>query len=114
MSRIESLAIAGYFPSLPHLIDPIADLVAVPERRATELPHYHIADPCAGDGAAIYALARHWFPRGLYRSYQGPPAPDATLYVAEMEGDRARRLAEGAGRFLSAAGYARDSRVEVQ
>lgn len=45
-------------------------------------PHV-LVDPCAGDGAAVAALRKHWFER---------PVEDAAIYAVELEELRAKDL----------------------
>jgi hypothetical protein len=52
MARPESVAVGGYFPTPQHLVPLIARHLSVSHSGGT--PNY--ADPCAGDGAAVYGL----------------------------------------------------------
>jgi hypothetical protein len=59
MARLESVAVAGYYPTPPHLIPLIAQLLVPPEEREAEnysRPRVVAFDPCAGDGAALVEL----------------------------------------------------------
>jgi hypothetical protein len=65
MARIESRALAGYYPFPEHLLPALASLVSFGEERARWSPAnvFEVADPCAGDGTAILGLLsawRHW------------------------------------------------------
>ena len=74
MARIESQAVAGYYATPLHLTGPISALVTFPDVSEKKTPsRYHVMDPCAGDGAALYALIVNWFgadwrERGRYRN----------------------------------------------
>lgn len=84
----------GYYPTPTDLLPLIAALVT-----PTPGPHKDaVADPCAGKGEALAALARAWFPSdGLFHR-------SATIYAAELEGTRykaADRLLCGLGLMLN-------------
>ena len=74
MARIEASAVAGYYATPSHLIGPISALVTFPDVAEKKTPsRYHVMDPCAGDGSALYALIVNWFgadwrERGRYRT----------------------------------------------
>lgn len=62
MARIESQAVAGYYATPSHLIGPISALVMFPDVAEKKTPsRYHVMDPCAGDGSALFALIVDWF-----------------------------------------------------
>jgi hypothetical protein len=89
MARPASKAVGGYYPTPPSLVPVIAallDLPAVvtdhdgdPEERALAL-----VDPCAGEGAAVFALAR--------AIAKGRRDLTVRHYVAELEATRAKAL----------------------
>ena len=74
MARIESQAVAGYYATPLHLTGPISALVTFPDVSEKKTPsRYHVMDPCAGDGAALFSLIVNWFgadwrERGRYRN----------------------------------------------
>lgn len=117
MARMESQAVAGYFATPPHLMPRIAGLVAGP-RIPAQVPTYFYpperlcaCDPCAGDGAALIALAE-----GITGERAGAQRM-AVLYGCELEATRAEALAkalrgDGYGRGGSLHGDA--FRLEVQ
>jgi hypothetical protein len=62
MARIESQAVAGYYATPDHLLVPIAGMIMFPDPdRQTEPAHFHVLDPCAGEGRALYGLTAAWF-----------------------------------------------------
>lgn len=73
MARLESTAIAGYFPTAQHLIPRIACLVPTYAGKQ----EMSFLDPCAGDGAAILALMEAVSPGKVH-----------DLYAIEMEATR--------------------------
>lgn len=96
MARPESIAVAGYFATPPRLVPIIARLVAVapkPVRAPNVYGSDHptsFVDPCAGDGAAVIALAQAMAP-SVERRFA-----DACLYAIEMEATRAKSLEDNA------------------
>lgn len=80
MSRPESQALAGFFPTPIELLPTIAKLVTFPA--TTDRDEISLLDPCAGDGTAIYALAKEW----------SEPSRRIRIYAAEMEKSRASKL----------------------
>ncbi len=88
MARPASVAIAGYYPTPENLLPLIAKLIAVPPRDASKSsyyqPTYTVLDPCAGDGAALAALAGAWFSVGH----------ESQLFGVELEATRAKALQE--------------------
>ena len=74
MARIESIAIGGDYPTPPHIVQLITGFF---ESKG----NWTLVDPCAGEGAAIYALRAH---TGGY------------LAAVEMEANRHKVLAEQA------------------
>src|ERR1700686_4831232 len=79
MARPESIALGGYFPSPAALLPSLASLVSFEPQDEVHV----LVDPCAGDGAAITALRRHWFLR---------PDKDAVIHAVELEEQRAKDL----------------------
>jgi Intein splicing domain/Uncharacterised methyltransferase family (DUF6094) len=53
--RPEALAVAGYYPFPAQLLPALADLIAI-DRRGPAHHTFTAADPCAGEGTAIFAL----------------------------------------------------------
>ena len=112
MARPAAQEVAGYFPSPPELVPRIARLVD--PRPAPGhwdgVPTVCVADPCAGDGAAVLDLCRAWFGddlrrpfgagaegrAGLYRRHE----PTLQLPVCELEGSRALALGTNVNRLL--------------
>jgi hypothetical protein len=88
LARPASVAIAGYYPTPGNLLPLIAKLVLVPPadpaQSSYSRPTYTVIDPCAGDGAALHALASAWF--GANHDFQP--------YGVELEATRARALQE--------------------
>lgn len=97
-ARLESQAVAGYYPAPAPVLAPIAALIdvrpawqRVRDDRTERLvwPQIAALDPCAGDGAAL---------RGFLHALLGPrwPAlgsgPELRLYAAELEAARAGAL----------------------
>lgn len=79
MARPQSIALAGYYPTPSSLLPRLASLVSfAPQQKA-----HVLVDPCAGDGAAIAALRKHWFEQ---------PAENAAVYAVELEEQRAKGL----------------------
>ncbi len=111
MARLESVAVAGYFPTPDALVPRIAarlDASAGHEAhydaqlRMSVYPTYALLDPAAGDGAALVACAQTLFGDPLPTIGRGPQIP---LYGVELEADRALALA---GRVRAATpGYGR-------
>lgn len=83
MARRESVAVAGYFPTPPSVVGLILNLLVLPEP-PTPRPGYHsynnqtrvLVDPCAGEGAALAAVA------------EAIPG-QTSLFMVEMEETRA-------------------------
>lgn len=73
MARPESTAVAGYYPTPEHLLPRIAKLVS-----PTTAHEVTYLDPCAGEGTAIFALAKAWQRVKV----------EASLYACEMEQTR--------------------------
>ncbi|HEX9668431.1 MAG TPA: DUF6094 domain-containing protein, partial [Thermoanaerobaculia bacterium] len=84
MARIESQAVAGYYPTPSRLFGSLASLISWtrPESRRSGAQHL-LLDPCAGEGEAIAALRRAWF----------EDVGVATIAACEMEESRATALA---------------------
>ena len=82
MARLESTAVAGYYPAPAHVVEMLASYF---ERVKYKLP---VLDPCAADGQALYSLAH---------SVSESPV----MYGAEMELSRYEALREkcGTGRY---------------
>lgn len=86
MARLESKALAGYFPYPAHLLPATAALVAVEGNTLA------VCDPCAGDGAALTGLLDAW-----RATYPPSPYPSIRAYTVELEATRAAacKLAHG-------------------
>jgi Uncharacterised methyltransferase family (DUF6094) len=54
MARPESVALGGFYPTPPELLGPIASLFAPNADGGAP----HVLDPCAGEGAALVAIAK--------------------------------------------------------
>lgn len=85
MARPESVAVAGYFPLPQHLVPVVASML---EARTVEddarQPRPTVLDPVAGDGYAVFELAKH--------------LDHATQIIAfELEEHRAKTLGERLG-----------------
>ncbi len=91
MARLESVAIAGYYPTPQRVIPYIAALFDVPvakPRSAWEAADgVSFVDPCAGDGEAVLTFARYLL--GDLNQADG-----FDLYAAEMEESRYKALVE--------------------
>lgn len=70
MARLESVAVGGYYPTPPRVVELIAAMLQ-PEHGA----RYNIVDPCAGEGAAVFGLAERF-------------GSSATVHTCEMERTR--------------------------
>lgn len=81
MARLESVAVAGYYPTPPHLVPRIARMV-----RPEPVGEFSLLDPCAGDGEAICALARELFDEETRR------ASNVHVYACELERSRFEAL----------------------
>jgi hypothetical protein len=80
VARLESVAVAGYFPTPEHIVPRIAALLEPTDGRTS------FVDPCAGEGSAILTL--------LQKLSLDPSRAD--LYACEMESGRAVKLNENA------------------
>jgi len=102
MARRASTALAGYFPTPSHLVTRIASLVDV--AWATAGYTFAVADPCAGDGAAVMdAITSRWW-AGAADSVGLAAARKRTwFYGCELEKLRARALADRAAVALRGA-----------
>ena len=79
MARPQSVALGGYFPTPSTLLPRLASLASFAPQDASHV----LVDPCAGDGAAIAALRKLWFPES--------PC-EASVYAVELEEKRAKAL----------------------
>lgn len=82
MARLESIAVGGYFPTPPHVVDLIAAMLEPNDGES-----HNVIDPCAGEGAAVYGIAGTFLPRC-------GRAP--SVFTCEMEKTRHRALTERA------------------
>jgi hypothetical protein len=85
MARAASVAIGGYYPFPPELLAALAALVRCDARPGAR---HAIADPCAGDGAAILDLARAWFPAPAQPTTRIAAVSGPIVAVAEAEETR--------------------------
>ena len=69
MARLESIAVGGYYPTPPNVVELIGAMLR-PEPGA----RHNLVDPCAGEGAAIFGLAERF--------------EHATVHTCEMERTR--------------------------
>lgn len=109
MARPESQALAGFFPVSPDLYDSIASLVGVYFADAGD--SLVVADPCAGEGAALRAFTQRWVQRStcegkyahedvrllgeerpLWQSESSRWNDNARLFACEMEAVKAEVL----------------------
>jgi len=74
MARNEAQALAGFYPTPPHLIPAIAALLDTAEHT-----NYTVADPCAGEGEAVLGIVNAAF---------GTSLGLLTLYTCELEKTR--------------------------
>jgi hypothetical protein len=79
MARPQSVALGGYFPTPSTLLPRLASLVSFESQDEAHL----LVDPCAGDGTAIAALRKLWFPESQH---------DASIQAVELEAQRAKAL----------------------
>lgn len=86
MSRFESTAVAGYYPTPPHLVDRIRGPLTCANDNFGPA-RVQVFDPCAGDAAAVIAFAR-----GIRLSNNRTPE----LVVIEMEATRFNAIPSGA------------------
>ena len=108
MARPESVALGGYYPTPLRVIPMIAALIdaqaAFEKNRGGVYPMYNLADPCAGDGAALVALAKALFGHVAGRN----DGPRVNCYGCEMEAVRADGLRKALGPLWYSRGYYND------
>lgn len=97
MARLESIAVAGYYPTPASVLPGILARLGILADRP-----YAFLDPCAGEGEALTALVS-----GLYaRAYPDPsvklPHEAQKVYAIEMEETRHRNLRD---RLVQSFGY---------
>lgn len=92
MARPEAIAVAGYYPTPPDLIAPIAALLSIAPADA-----YAVVDPCAGEGAAVCALVEAVFHKPLVPG-DVKTRTSVELYTCEMEATRFKALEGQRGR----------------
>lgn len=101
MARQASQAVGGYYALPKDHIEPIARLVDVSQ---VALPgaKFAVCDPCAADGEAILGMIRLWAPKPQQiRNATNRIEPVEVLaYLAELEGERALKLAGQVNRTL--------------
>lgn len=85
--RTEGRAIAGFFPTPPALLPSIAALVSFPPPKGKS-HRFVLFDPCAGEGEAILALRKLWW----------PTRDGAVIRAVEMEEERAALLSNRVSR----------------
>lgn len=100
MARLESVAVAGYYPTPASVIPAIAALLdptpagqaqpAPDPRWGPTYPTVALGDPAAGDGAALVGCAQALFGAPFPAPGKGP---QVRLYAIELEGERAQALA---------------------
>ena len=88
MARLESIAVAGYFPTPTHLLSAVADLCEAAEGAHTDA----VADPCAGKGEALLALLGAWYPEREPGTLSSGSRATAHVFAAELEGSRYKAL----------------------
>jgi hypothetical protein len=94
MARPASKAVGGYYPTPPSLVPAIAALLELPavvtdEDGDPEERSFAIVDPCAADGAAVFALSRE--------IAKGRADLKIRHYVAELEATRSAALKSARG-----------------
>jgi len=82
-------AIAGYYPTPTVLLPTIASAVSFPPPKGKS-QRFLLFDPCAGEGEAILALRKLWWPEA--------GAKAAHILATEMEEERAALLSKSATR----------------
>lgn len=82
MSRLEGIALGGYYPTPTHVIPRIASYL-----QAMAESHVAYLDPCAGKGEAVIDLIEHIH----------PVQKNVTLYTIELETTRHKSLKEEIG-----------------
>jgi 16S rRNA G966 N2-methylase RsmD len=70
LARLESIAVGGYYPTPPNVVELIAAMLEPGCGNS-----YNVVDPCAGEGAAVFALAERL-------------GSKASVYTCEMERTR--------------------------
>lgn len=112
MARPASLAVAGYYPTPPHLLSKIARLIDASATKQGVKSNYNTMsygeylafDPCAGDGEAVLTFCQHLFTGGdtiKLESYN--KAHDTTtvqVIACELEPGRSKALAQNLIRNL--------------
>lgn len=83
IARLESVAIGGYYPTPAHLVPAIADRL-----RIDEGDRYVFLDPCAGEGAAVFALMADLYGRVYPGVEFRKLAEKVRFFGVEMEGQR--------------------------
>jgi hypothetical protein len=83
MARPESVAVAGYYPTPPHILPRIAALIA--PKTEGDRGHAAFCDPCAGEGVAISTLA------------ESLGFTSADFFTCEMEANRHETLRRKVG-----------------
>jgi hypothetical protein len=99
MSRVAAQAVGGYYATPPELLPSIAALL----RCDTTESYFSFADPCTGDGAAIFTLAELCAPDVLEPNSHNPAKPSrsrrARVYACELEQTRYKALEQRRWRF---------------
>jgi hypothetical protein len=103
MARLESVSVAGYYPTPASLIPALAAPIAI---EAEE--RYAFFDPCAGDGAAVLAFMERLYRRTYPDKTLAQLRDLVRLYAIEMEATRADALADAVSRAI---GYTERSKV---
>lgn len=82
MARMASTAVGGYFPTPPDVVQRVIGMFAIPETppKGQSRGGWNMVDPCAGEGAALRAVAETFRKSG-----------DARSFLAEMEANRAKQ-----------------------
>ncbi len=93
MARLESVALGGYYPTPPHLMQPIANLIDVRGFGTDSDGDAFIGaqawvDPCAGKGEAVLDLATITFGTEELRTRE------FTFYAIELEASRFKEMTE--------------------
>ena len=109
MARLESQAVAGYFPTPTHLLSAVADLCEAAEGAHTDA----VADPCAGKGEALLALLGAWYPEREPGTLSSGSRATAHVFAAELEGSRYKDLETALYNFRGGKGRVQSHRGDA-
>lgn len=109
MARLESIAVAGYFPTPAHLLSAVAALCEAAEGAHTDA----VADPCAGKGEALLALLGAWYPEREPGTLSTGSRATAHVFAAELEGSRYKALETALYNFRGGKGRVQSHRGDA-